>query len=194
MAYEDLLKSVEEGAQEKEQELRKKAAVAIEGIKERAKKQSEAVRQAQIDEANQSITTERNKMLYLIKAENKEALIKTREAAFESAFREAEARLKDLRADAKYPAIFEKLLLEAASTTGDDVFIVHIDPRDEALCTKTLATHNLKGGIRTDLATAGGVVISQHDNTVVISNTVESRIERAKEHNRHTIHAILSGD
>ncbi len=193
MAYEDLLNSVEESAQEKEQELRKRAAIAIGGIKERAKEQAEAIRQAQIEEANRSVTTERNKMLYLEKAKNKEELIRTREAAFERAFSEAGSRLKDLRADPKYPAIFERLLREAASTTGDDPFIVHVDPKDEELCKKTLGTLNLHGEVRADLATAGGVVISQHDDTVTIKNTVESRLERAKEHNRHMIHAILSG-
>jgi V/A-type H+-transporting ATPase subunit E len=193
MAYEDLLNSVAESAQEKEQELRKRAAVAIGDIKDRAKQQAEAIRLAQIEEANRSVTTERNKMLYLEKAKNKEELIRTREAAFDRAFREAEARLKDLRADAKYPDILLKLLREAASTTGDDPFIVHVDPKDEALCKKTLAGLNLKAEVRADLATAGGVVISQHDDTVTIRNTVESRLERAKEQNRQTIHAILSG-
>ena len=194
MAYEDLLKSVEESASEKEQELRKKSVVAVEGIRERAKRQAEAVRQAAVDEANRSVATERNKTLYITKAENKESLIKIREAAFERAFREAEDRLRDLRADPKYPSIFERLLREAASTTGEEAFVVRVDPRDEVLCKKTLAALNLKGNILADLKTAGGVVISMHDNTVVISNTVESRLERAKEHNRHTIHAILSGD
>ena len=193
MAYEDLLKSVEEGAQEKEQELRKKAAVAVEGIRARAKKQSEAIRQAAVDEATRSVATERNKLLYITKAENKEQLIKIRETAFAKAFSGAEARLRDLRVNPEYPAIFEKLLREAASTTGDEAFTVHVDPRDEALCKKILAALYLKGDVLTDLTTSGGVVISQHNNTVVISNTVESRLERAKEHNRHTIHAILSG-
>lgn len=193
MAYEDLLNSVEESAQEKEQELRKRAAVAVGDIKDRAKQQAEAIRQAQIEGANRSVTTERNKQLYLEKAKNKEALIRIREAAFERAFCEAEARLRDLRADMKYQAIFEKLLREAASTIGDDPFIVHVDPKDDALCKKTLAGLNLNGEVRPDLATAGGVVISQHGDTVTIRNTVESRLERAKEHNRHTIHAILSG-
>lgn len=193
MAYEDLLNSVEESAQEKEQELRKRAAVAIGDIKDRAKQRAEAIRLAQIEEANRSVTTERNKMLYLEKAKNKEELIRTREAAFEQAFCNAEARLKDLRADAKYPDIFSKLLREAASTTGDDPFIVHVDPKDEALCKKALAGLNLNAEVRADLATAGGVVISQHDDTVTIRNTVESRLERAKEQNRQTIHAILSG-
>ena len=86
--------------------------------KARAKKQAGAIRQAHLDEADKSITTERNKLLYLTKAENKELLIKTRETAFERAFSEAEARLKGLRSDPKYPAVFENLLKEAAGSTG----------------------------------------------------------------------------
>lgn len=194
MAYEDLLQSVEESATENEQELRRKASIAVEGIKERAKRQSEAIRQAAVDDAQRSILTERNKALYLIRAENKELLIRIREAAFEEAFRDAGLRLNSLRNDPDYPAIFEKLLREATSTTGEDPVIVHVDPRDAGLCKKTLDSLQIRAGIETDLQTAGGVVISQYEGTVVISNTVESRLERAREHNRHTVHAILSGD
>jgi vacuolar-type H+-ATPase subunit E/Vma4 len=194
MAYEDLLKSVEESAAEQERELRRKAAVEIDEIKTRARKQADAIVQAQTDDARKSLVAERNKQLYLTKAEEKEQLIKTRESAFERAFGSAEARLKDLRADPKYPLIFEKLLREAAGAMGAEAFSVHVDPRDEVLCRKTVAALQIKGEIRTDLQTAGGVVLSLPGNAVVISNTVESRLLRAKEHKRHTVHAILSGD
>jgi vacuolar-type H+-ATPase subunit E/Vma4 len=194
MAYEDLLKSVEESATEQERELQRKAAVAIEEIKSRAKKQAEAVRQAHTDEAGKSLVAERNKQLYVTKAENKELLIKIREIAFERAFAGAEARLKDVRADPKYPLIFEKLLREAAGVMGAEAFAVHVDPKDEALCRMTLAALQIHGDVRPDLQTAGGVVLSLPGDAVVISNTVETRLLRAKEHNRHMVHAILSGD
>lgn len=194
MAFEDLLKSVEESAQEKEQELRNRAAGAVDETRNRAKHQAEVIRKAHIDEANKSITTERNKLLYLTKAENKEQLIRVREASFENAFREAESRLAGLRADPKYPEIFEKLLREAAGAVGNQVFTVHIDPKDEVLCKKTLAALEFKGIVSADLTTAGGVVVSLPGNSIVISNTVESRLLRARELRRIEIHAILSGD
>jgi V/A-type H+-transporting ATPase subunit E len=193
VAYEDLLKSVEESAREKELDLRNKEATAVDEIKARAKKQAGEIRQAHIDKANKSITTERNKLFYLTKAENKELLIKTRETAFERAFSEAEVRFKGLRSSPDYPAVFSHLLREAAHALGDDAFVVHIDPRDEALCKKTLSHLNLSSEIRTDLVTAGGIVASLPDNSVVISNTVESRMQRAKELKRKEIHAILTG-
>jgi V/A-type H+-transporting ATPase subunit E len=193
VAYEDLLKSVEESAQEKELELRNREKAAVDEIKGRAKKQAGAIRQAHLDEAEKSITAERNKLLYLTKAENKEHLIKVRETVFDRAFAEAEAGLKGLRSGPEYPAVFMSLLKEAAGAMGDGAFVIHIDPRDEALCKKTLASLNLSSDIRPDLTTAGGVVASLPDNSVVISNTIESRLERAKELRRKDIHAILTG-
>jgi V/A-type H+-transporting ATPase subunit E len=193
VAYEDLLKSVEESAHEKEQELRNREAAAVEEIKGRAKKQAGAIRQAHLEEANKSITTERNKLLYLTKAENKELLIKTRETAFERAFAESEARLDALRSEPDYPAVFENLIKEATGSLQDEAFVVHIDPRDEALCKKILAALRLSPEIHADITTAGGVVASLPDNSVVISNTVESRLLRAKELRRKEIHAILNG-
>jgi vacuolar-type H+-ATPase subunit E/Vma4 len=193
MAYEDLLKSVEEGAREKEQELLKKAAIAIDAIRERAKTQSANIRQAYLDESKKSTTTERNKLLYITKAESKELLIRTRETVFDRAFAEARARLATLRADPDYPVIFEKLFREAISSMGDDAFVIHIDPRDEPLCRQVITHLKVTGEVRADLETAGGVVISLPGDSVVIANTVESRLLRAQEHERHVIHTILSG-
>jgi V/A-type H+-transporting ATPase subunit E len=193
VAYEDLLKSVEESAHDKELELRNKSVAAVDEIKVRAKKKVGEIRQSHLDEAIKSITTERNKLLYLTKAQNKELLIQTRETAFERAFSEAEVRLRGLRSDPKYPAIFAALLKEAADAMGDGAFVVHIDPHDEALCKKTLPLLNLSSEIRTDLVTSGGIVASLPDNSVVISNTVESRMQRAKEFKRKEIHAVLTG-
>ena len=191
MAYEDLLKSVEESAHEKEQELRNREKTAVDEIKARAKKRADEIRKAHIDEAEKSVTAERNKLLYLTKADNKEQLIRVRETAFDQAFAESEARLKSLRSDPEYPQIFAKLLKEAAGAMGDGAFVVHIDPRDEVLCRTILAAQGLSSEIRPDLTTSGGVVASLPDNSVVISNTVESRLGRAKELKRKEIHAIL---
>jgi V/A-type H+/Na+-transporting ATPase subunit E len=194
MAYEDLLKSVEEGAEAKERELRDRAAAAVEEIQTRAKNQAEAIRQGHRDEAEKSVLAERNKTLYLAKAESKELLIRTRESAFEQAFQQTEEQLEGLRADQKYPAVFEQLLREATGALGGETFVIHIDARDEALCKKTLGDLGISCEIQPDLRTAGGVVASLPDNTVVISNTVESRLLRAREHKRKEIHAILWGE
>jgi vacuolar-type H+-ATPase subunit E/Vma4 len=193
MAYEDLLRSVEESAREKDLTLRKKADSTIEEIRKRARTKAEAIGQAHIDQAKKSITTERNKLLYLTNVENKELLIRVREAAFEKAFHEAATRLQNFRFDPKYPAVFEKLLREATSTISGEAFSVHVDPLDEYLCKKTLAALGISAEIQTDLTSTGGVVVNLPGDSVVISNTIESRLQRARERMRKEIYSILAG-
>jgi V/A-type H+/Na+-transporting ATPase subunit E len=193
VAYEDLLKSVEESAEEKERELRNKVAVAIGEIRARAKAQAEGIRQGYRDEAAKSITAERNKTLYLARADNKELLITTREAAFEQAFLDAELHLAGLRSTPKYPQVFEKLLREAAGAMENELFVLHIDPHDMDTCKNALRELGLSCEVRPDLTTKGGVVVSRPDNTIVLSNTVETRLRRVRESRRKEIHAILSG-
>ena len=93
MAYENLLKSVEESAQEKERELREKARNAIQLISEDAKNQAGLIQQTFLAEAKKTATIEKNKLIYLTKGVNKEKLIKTKEAIFLTAFGAAEQRL-----------------------------------------------------------------------------------------------------
>ena len=131
MAYENLLKSVEESAQEKERELREKARSAVQLISEDTKNQATVIQQSLLAEAKKAATIEKNKLIYLTKGENKEKLIKTKEAIFSTAFGEAEQRLSHVRKDPKYPDILKNLTREAVGALGGETFRIHIDKRDE---------------------------------------------------------------
>jgi V/A-type H+/Na+-transporting ATPase subunit E len=194
MAYENLLKSVEESAQERERELREKAKMQAGEIRADARKQAEEIQENAVKEAEKSVAIERNKKLYLTKGEIKEQGLRMREKVFDAAFHEAGQRLSTLRQDKNYPAIFEKLVREAAGAMGDRPFLVHVDRRDEELCKKTLAAMNLRCEVLTDLQCTGGLVASSPDGLISISNTIESRLQRIQEHKKLEIHAILSGD
>ena len=194
MAYEDLLRSVDESAQEKERELLSKAEAAVADIRSRAKAQAEAIRRGHIAESERSAAVERNRMLYLTRARNKELLIQVREEAFEKAFSEAKARLAGLRSSPEYAGVFERLVREAAGAMGGEDFTLHIDKRDDALCRKVCESLKIRAEVVPDLVTDGGIVASTGGDSVVISNTVESRLERARELKRTEIHAILSGE
>jgi vacuolar-type H+-ATPase subunit E/Vma4 len=47
--------------------------------------------------------------------------------------------------------------------------------------------------IRTDLESIGGLSINSLDGKITISNTIESRLERVREHKRLEIYAKLFG-
>jgi V/A-type H+-transporting ATPase subunit E len=194
MAYENLLKSVEESAQERERELREKARITIQEISNDTKNQETMIQQSLLTEAKKTALIEKNKIIYLTKNENKKKMINTRESIFLKAFSEAEQRLSHMRNDPNYPAIFKKLTREAVGALGVEKFRIHVDKRDEQLIKKILAELNLSGDIIADLMCAGGLVASTLNETVKISNTFESRLERAREQKKLEVYAVLSGD
>lgn len=194
MAYENLLKSVEESAEERERELRETARAQVEKIRAEAQKQAEEIQEQAIRDAEKSAAIERNRQLYLTKGELKEQCLKSREQVFLAAFAAAEKQLSRLREDPAYPAIFGRLVQEATGAMGKTPFRVHVDTRDLGLCTKTLAALGIRCEILTDIECLGGLAVSSPDGLVTLSNTIESRLERTKEHRRLEIYAILSGD
>jgi vacuolar-type H+-ATPase subunit E/Vma4 len=194
MAYENLLKSVEESAQEKERELREKAHSAVQRISEDTKNQSTVIQQSLLVEAKKAATIEKNKLFYLTKGENKENLIKTKEAIFSTAFGDAEQRLSHVRKDPKYPDILKNLTREAVGALGGETFRIHIDKRDENLIKKILSDLHLSGEVIADLHSSGGLVVTTQNGSVKISNTLESRLERVKEQKKLEIYAVLYGD
>jgi V/A-type H+-transporting ATPase subunit E len=194
MAYENLLKSVEESAQEREQELREKAQSAVQAISEDTQKQATDLQQSLLAETKKAVAIEKNKRIYLTKGENKETLIKTKEKIVSKAFRDAEQRLSNLRNDPKYPAIFNKLAREAIEAVGGEKFRIHIDKRDEQLVKRILSEMNLTGEIIADLQCSGGLVVSTRNESVKISNTLESRLERVKERKKLEVYAVMYGD
>jgi V/A-type H+-transporting ATPase subunit E len=194
MAYENLLKSVEESAQEKERELREKARSAVQLISEDAKNQVTVIQQSLLAEAKKAATIEKNKLIYLTKGENKEKLIKTKEAIFSTAFVDAEQRLSHVRKDRKYPDILKSLTREAVGALGGETFRIHIDKRDEKIIKKILSELNLSGEVIADLQCAGGLVVNTQNESVKISNTLESRLERVKEQKKLEIYTVLYGD
>jgi vacuolar-type H+-ATPase subunit E/Vma4 len=194
MAYENLLKSVEENAQEREHELREKSRMSIQEILDTTKNEEALIRQSLLEEAKKGALIERNKRIYLTKNENRKSLITAKETIFLRAFAGAEQRLLLRRNDPDYPEIFRKLTLEALGILGKENFRIHVDKRDEQLIKKFLAELKLPGEIIEDLTCAGGLLATSLDETIKISNTFESRLERAKEQVKLEVYTALFGD
>ncbi len=59
---------------------------------------------------------------------------------------------------------------------------------------KILSELNLSGEVIADLQCSGGLVVSTKNESVKISNTFESRLERVKEQKKLEIYAAMFGD
>jgi len=93
MAFENLLRSVEESAQERERELRENARVTTESIRAEARARAKEIEQASITYAERSSEIERNKELFLARSEIRTLLMKNRQEVFTAAFAGACSKL-----------------------------------------------------------------------------------------------------
>jgi vacuolar-type H+-ATPase subunit E/Vma4 len=121
------------------------------------------IQQSILSESKKTATIEKNKLIYLTKGENKEKLIKTKEAIFSSAFGEADERLSNVRKDQKYPEILKNLTREAVGALGGETFRIHIDKRDENQIKKILSELNLSGEV-IDLQSSGSCCHTQNED------------------------------
>lgn len=127
---------------------------------------------------------ERARIIHQAHLESLKILGEAREDLIDAAFNQARERLINFRDDPRYPPVLEKLIREAMSlieATEDsyDDLIIELDPRDRAIFQSIKADLGLKSSVKFDLNCWGGVILRTGDDSIVIINTLEARLERA---------------
>jgi V/A-type H+-transporting ATPase subunit E len=194
MTYENLIASMGVSAEKGITEMMQKAHQEAEEIKRNAEAKAEAIKASQCENAKKSAEIERNKLIYNVKAENKMRIIKEKDAVIQRAFFDAKKSLDSFRDHASYKENFKKMLQEAFRELEGEKVNLHIDARDETLCRQVLDELGRNSEIVGDLTSAGGLAVSTKDGKVVVSNTIESRLNNAKELLKREIFSTLFGD
>lgn len=194
MTYENLIGSMELGAEKRIKEMMNKAHQDAEEIKRTAEAEAETIKSSYLDNAEKSVEIERNQLIYSVKAETKMRVIKEKDAAIQRAFAEAKKRLSDFRDRGTYKENLKDMIQEAVGELEGEKVRFHIDKRDEDLCKQILAELNQNSEIITDLTSAGGLNVSTQDEKVVVFNTIESRLNNARELLKREIFSTLYGD
>jgi len=194
MTYEDLIQSMEAGAQEKIEEIRKNAERQCEGIVKDAEERAKLIQEEILALARATIADRRNRLLYSTRQDERSADIRAKEEILSRVYAQAEARLAELRSKDGYRTLFSRLLSESVREMDDGNPVIHVDPRDEALCREVVSGMNRTFRIVADITTHGGVVVSSPDEQVRIHNTLESRLERAKVLYKREICRVLFGE
>ena len=190
----DLLIAMEESTEERINGIMKQAHQDAEEIKRTAEEKAETIKTSYLDSAEKSFESERNKLIYNAKSEIKMDVIKAKDEMIQRAFVEAKKSLDDLRDRESYKGRFKSMIQEAMHELGGEKARFHIDGRDENLCKQILDELNENSEIVVDLTSAGGLNVSTRDEKVVVFNTIESRLDRAKEFLERQIFATLYGD
>lgn len=194
MEHDDLMKSMDEGVEEKKAEFRKKAEEAARAIRCDAKTRAADIKKARLAAAVAAMGSERNRALYAAKNEVGKELTAAKYGLFDRAFAQAGAALADARSDGRYADCYRQLATEALGELNDPAGVLHIDPRDADVCRRALDALGVRCEVVPDLRCAGGLVASSRDGAVVVSNTVEARLEKAKDRLKLDVFAALFGD
>ena len=194
MAYETLIKEVEECSEEEIRKVTEKTDKTILEIRTEAEEKIAMVKEQHQENIKKLLEIERIKLLYDARAENKIRIISEKRKVFETAFLEAQKHLAKVRDTAGYDALFNKLVHEAFSDLKEEQPKLHIDKRDEELCRKISAGLPGNCEIIPDLDCAGGLNISTADGKIIVFNTIESRLDQAREVIKLEIFSTLYGD
>lgn len=193
MSIEDILQALDDQCRLECQEIFNRAEAEAKNILEKSQGEAEAIRQARLAKIRAEAQSEATSMLYSARLKAKNAVITEKEKIAEKALAIAEERLGDLRSREDYPSILEGLIEEGLSRISGRIS-VHVDPADEAVANTVMQKLGLDYDLHTDIQTVGGAVVSYADGRVRIINTVEERLNRAREKLRMQVSGILFGE
>ncbi len=194
MKYDHLIQAIEDGAEEKLRDFMEIKGREIREIQERAETESAQVRKDLRTETERRINVEKNKKIYSAREQAKDHLTRARQEACLQVFQEAEVRLSSLRSNPSYGAFFKAVLAEITESLDSEKIRLHIDKKDEALCRQCIKDAVKELELVTDLTTRGGLNGSTPDGKVIIRNTIEDRLARAKERMKTVVFSGLYGD
>jgi len=190
MSIEDILQALDDQCRQECQDIFSRAEAEAKQILEKAQGDAEAIRQVKLVKVKAEAQSETTSMLYSARLKSKNAVISAKEQIAEKALASAEENLQGLRSRQDYPAILEQLIKEGLTRITGKV-AVHVDPADEAAADAAMRKLGVEYELHTDIQTVGGAVISDTDGRVRIVNTVEERLNRAREKLRMYVSGIL---
>jgi V/A-type H+-transporting ATPase subunit E len=193
LTYEELMGSIEATAAERMLEMKTKAAAEAEGIGKAAWEKAAGIQEEVMDQAKKKVAAEREKMLARVRAEARLVLLKSRHEVADRAFLEVEERVRAARASPSSRLTTRRLAEEALGLSGGTDLVLHVDSRDTSLFGDILRDLGKNCEILADIETAGGLTITTRDGRFLVTNTLESRLSRARDLMKGEVFSILYG-
>jgi V/A-type H+-transporting ATPase subunit E len=194
MPYDDLITAVKASAQERIKEIQERAQAEAQKIRKDAQERAQGIHSGFVEEAAQGTQLERSKFISKVGAEKRMAFARVKDELFQQVFARASQQMASARNHPGYRQSLKNMVQEALEELPDEEVRMHIDPRDEPLCREIFKELQRNCELVTDLTTLGGLNATTTDERLMIFNTIESRLERAKELMKPEIISILYGD
>jgi vacuolar-type H+-ATPase subunit E/Vma4 len=192
LALEDILRALEEKADTRIEVIESEARQRVQEVLAEVEKETARTRRQRLKKVEDQIKSEASGIVYSASLKSKNLIIKAQEETVDEAFRIAEERLAKLYQRQDYPQVLEILLGECLEFFPEGEVLVQVRPTDRDLVEKLMSARRRPYRLsETPLEASGGLVVSNLEGQIVVSNTFESRLVRAKDHLRLQISQAL---
>lgn len=194
MALEDILKALEEKAQSRIEALQAEAQQHVAEITSEVDRDALRIRRTRLKKVEDAVRSEATAIVYSASLRAKNDLIKAQEQTVDEAFQLAEKRLAEMSSDPSYPEVLAALLDEVLEFfTGEVVLSVRAEDRD--LVEKMMSERQRPFRFAdAPLDASGGLIATSPSGEVVVFNTFESRLDKARDKLRLAISKTLFGE
>jgi|Deesub1362A_J573_1020465.scaffolds.fasta_scaffold12771_3 V/A-type H+-transporting ATPase subunit E len=181
MALEDILKALEEEGENECRRIKEEAEAKAKTIVEEAKKKAKAFKEKEVEKAKVKASSDGARLINAARLRAKREIVYAKERILQRVKEEAKKKLISQREDKNYPEVLAKMIAESLDGITSDNVIVRVNTRDKELAEKLLRDYQVKAKVETDKGILGGLIVQSEDGRVTVTNTLESRLERAYE-------------
>ncbi len=193
MALEDMLEALEKESEADIEKIRSQARANENQIMKEADLEASKILETQKRHIEDQIMMERSKIINTANFHVKKEVIKAKEEVLNNIFSKVSESSKNLRNSNDYEKVFEKLVYETLAGIRGKA-IVSVDSNDEKMARKILDKMDVSYELKTDIKALGGLKVQSEDRKVVLNNTVDARVEKAKQLLKSDVVKILFGD
>lgn len=188
MGLQDILETIRSEAEETASGLSAQARAEADEVLERAREKAEEEERRLARSQDDRIRGERARALSGGHLDASRARRDARERVFQESIDAVRKRLGRIRESERYESLMASLLDEAV-TALPEATVVRIDPADEEVTRRVLASRGVDLDVETQPTEMGGLVVAAPGRTV--DNRLGTRLERAEEQLRYVAGEVI---
>ena len=193
MAIEDMFRALEEQAEAECETIREDASAQVDAVRREAEDKATQIKARRLEEAEAVARSKASHAVNAARLANKKDVAALKGNAVSDVFEAARERLTAVRSGEGYEKLFT-VLLDQALECADGECDVLVDPADVELANRIVPALGRNGiSVKGEISTAGGVVVTTDDGRIIHRNTLEDRLEKAKNQAQARIAEILFG-
>jgi vacuolar-type H+-ATPase subunit E/Vma4 len=189
MAINDILSTLDDQAQADCEAIVTEAREHAKLIVEEAERQAQQIHDTFVNQVERVAKLNASKQVNAARLESKMTVSSVKGDGLTSVFDQAETQLFSAR-DAGYDALFAALAAEALSGVGGSVTI-RVTAKDTGLAQKAASDAGLEADVVADLDSAGGLIVETGGGKIIRRNTLEDRLDRARQFVRADVATVL---